>query len=441
MPHPLEEYLRELRAIRSTGEAVEELSFYGPLAELFNAVGGDLDAEVRCVMNLRNRGAGLPDGGLFTDDQLQDCPLDQLVEGQKPARGAIEVKGTGDEVRDIADTDQVRGYLRGYGQVLVTNLRDFLLIERDSGGEAKLLESYRLAASEGDFWAATQTPRKVATDQGERLVDFLRRVMMHSAPLSAPEDVAWLLASYAREALARVEEAELPALDALRGALEEALGMTFEGERGEHFFRSTLVQTLFYGIFSAWVIWSRDHPPTSEEEFKWHEAGWTLHVPMIAALYQQIAQPTRLGPLGIVEVLDWAADALSRVDRASFFEQFNEGPAVQYFYEPFLQAFDPELRKELGVWYTPEEIVRYMVERVDTALREELDIPDGLADPNVYVLDWITRTRCFWTSEEAPWRVVWNTCPSNPNTRRTCHEAPFAAGTCDRRSYRSSYHS
>ena len=31
--------------------------------------------------------------------------------------------------------------------------------------------------------------------------------------------------------------------------------------------------------------------------------------------------------------------------------------AVQYFYEPFLAAFDPELRKELGVWYTPPEVV------------------------------------------------------------------------------------
>jgi predicted helicase len=60
---------------------------------------------------------------------------------------------------------------------------------------------------------------------------------------------------------------------------------------------------------------------------------------------------------------------------------------VQYFYEPFLEAFDPELRKELGVWYTPPEVVKYMVERVDTVLREELKLPDGLADKNVYVLD------------------------------------------------------
>ncbi len=60
---------------------------------------------------------------------------------------------------------------------------------------------------------------------------------------------------------------------------------------------------------------------------------------------------------------------------------------MQYFYEPFLEAFDPELRKELGVWYTPPEIVEYMVARVDQVLRSELEIPDGLADPRVVVLD------------------------------------------------------
>ena len=68
-------------------------------------------------------------------------------------------------------------------------------------------------------------------------------------------------------------------------------------------------------------------------------------------------------------------------------QSFEQSHAVQYFYEPFLEAFDPELRKELGVWYTPPEIVQYMVARVETVLREELDIPDGLADPRVVVLD------------------------------------------------------
>jgi len=41
---------------------------------------------------------------------------------------------------------------------------------------------------------------------------------------------------------------------------------------------------------------------------------------------------------------------------------------------PSFQAFDPDLRKQLGVWYTPPEIVQYMVARVDTVLREELGV-------------------------------------------------------------------
>lgn len=108
---------------------------------------------------------------------------------------------------------------------------------------------------------------------------------------------------------------------------------------------------------------------------------------MINALYAQIAQPARLKPLHLEEPLDHAANTLGRVDRGEFFRRFEVRHAVQYFYEPFLEAFDPELRKELGVWYTPEEIVQYMVARIDRALVSELGIADGLADPQVYVLD------------------------------------------------------
>ena len=77
--------------------------------------------------------------------------------------------------------------------------------------------------------------------------------------------------------------------------------------------------------------------------------------------------------LGLVELLDWTAAALDRVDRDVFFDKFNAGEAVPYFYEPFLEAFDPDLRKQLGVWYTPPEVVRYMVARVDRALKDDLE--------------------------------------------------------------------
>ena len=112
-----------------------------------------------------------------------------------------------------------------------------------------------------------------------------------------------------------------------------------------------------------------------------------LRVPFISTLFSQVATPSQLGKLDLVEVLDWTASALNRVNREAFFQKFQEEHAVQYFYEPFLEAFDPELRKELGVWYTPPEIVHYQVARVDAVLREELGLADGLADPNVIVLD------------------------------------------------------
>ena len=146
------------------------------------------------------------------------------------------------------------------------------------------------------------------------------------------------------------------------------------------------MQTLFYGVFSAWVLWAKQTPPPIGS-FNWHDSVWHLRAPVLRALFQQLSDPGRLQPLGLVEVLDWTAAALDRVDRSAFFDRFNEGEAVPYFYEPFLQAFDPALRKQLGVWYTPIEVVRYMVARVDRALKDDLGIADGLAAENVYILD------------------------------------------------------
>ena len=146
------------------------------------------------------------------------------------------------------------------------------------------------------------------------------------------------------------------------------------------------MQTLFYGVFSAWVLWQRD-PARSDKEFDWEKAQNYLHVPILHKLFHTLADRKQLKKWKLAEVLDWTGGVLNRVNPGVFFDKFKDAEAVQYFYEPFLEAFDPELRKQLGVWYTPPEIVRYMVARVDAVLRDELGRPDGLADPAVYVLD------------------------------------------------------
>ena len=380
----VEAYFTDLRRVHDSGGGTGELSYYPALDTLLRAVGGLLTPKVYPVNNLADRGAGHPDFGLYAAQQVQKG---RPREGQVPERGVVEVKHARESTWLTAEGDQVTRYWGRYRLVLVTNTRDFVLVGEDAVGRPTKLETFRLAESEDEFWRRIERPRAFAREATARFGEYLTRALSHRATLVEPKDLAWLLASYARDGLARVEAAgDTPALATVRAALEEALGVRFEGEKGARFFHSTLVQTLFYGVFSAWVLWARQSLAAGGR-FDWRTAVWHLRAPVLAALFQQLSQPGRLQPLGLVQVLDWTAVALDRVDRAAFLARFNQGEAVPYFYEPFLEAFDPALRRQLGVWYTPAEVVRYMVARVDKALKDDLDIADGLAAENVYVLD------------------------------------------------------
>ena len=229
-------------------------------ANLLNELGHALRPKVRCIINLANAGAGLPDGGLFTPDQFPKASAAEPREGQSPAHGGRRSEAALADLRKIARSEQVQRYSAKYGLVLLTNLCEFLLLGRDAQGGLLPMESYVLAADEAAFWALAAHPQKAADAHGAALGEYLKRVMLSSAPLTDPKDVAWFLASYARTAKARVEAVDVSALAPVRDALQEALGMKFTGERGEHFFRSTLVQTIFYGVFSAWVLWHRERP-------------------------------------------------------------------------------------------------------------------------------------------------------------------------------------
>jgi len=111
MSDELKHYLRRMSEIRRTGSAVKETSFYGTLETLFNEVGKTLKPKVRCVINLKTSGAGIPDGGFFTPNQFQK-QLSEIIKGQLPERGALEIKGTSDDVLKIARSEQVAKYLR-----------------------------------------------------------------------------------------------------------------------------------------------------------------------------------------------------------------------------------------------------------------------------------------------------------------------------------------
>src|ERR1700684_3480330 len=120
MTNALENYLTELHAMRSSGGVVKETSGYGALANLFNAIGQTLKPKVHCFIHVKNSGAGLPDGGLFTPDQLKNTDEEAPLRGiPVPSRGVIEVKATDEEVENTAATKQVHDYVTHYGLVLV----------------------------------------------------------------------------------------------------------------------------------------------------------------------------------------------------------------------------------------------------------------------------------------------------------------------------------
>lgn len=94
--------------------------------------------------------------------------------------------------------------------------------------------------------------------------------------------------------------------------------------------------------------------------------------------------------LAALETLISAINA-RRVNRSAD----RRGEPWLYFYEDFLSVYDPEERKQAGVYYTPTAIVQAMVRIVDHLLVERFDIPLGFADKSVMTLDPATGTGTF----------------------------------------------
>lgn len=385
----LVEYLRRMREIKATRMATAETSYYTPLENLLNGVGASLSPRIVVTSQLSTRSPAasprtastraLPDFGFFAEEN-QDL------------RGLVEAKGTAEEVPAIAVRPQVATYLRVVPSVLVTNFRSFLLVMRADNGTVAMGPSYTIGDTEDVFWDTPIESLVAAHESG--LHDFLSDILGRSLPISNAEELANVLARYATEARKLLARQPNLALDPLRVAMTQALGINFSGPHGEEFFRSSLIQTIFYGLFSAWTLWVEEGAREGGR-FDWSDASAYLSVPVVGALFEAVATNRRLRDFNLAEPVRWAEDALNRVQRDTFFANFEQQSAIQYFYEPFLEAYDPLLREQLGVWYTPPDIVRYQVQRVDHLLCDELGIADGLADENVVLLDPCTGTSSY----------------------------------------------
>ena len=315
-----------------------------------------------------------------------------------------EVKRAGVSLHDLAvsteQKDQIGRYLAQTGVVIVCNVRGFGLLVCEPGylrdGVTPVPPDKRVLEKTVDLWSAASggAKPKVDSSAATALVDIITRAVTDLARVSAPSDLARILARQARDAKEALPE-DLKPLKPLLDDYRQALGLAFDidDEKGARFFRSSLVQSVVYALFAAWILWDKE----AEEAaiFDIDDAHSFLPIPFLNALLHDIRHPSRMKHLGLEPHLVRAVATLNRVDRPLFRGRMTfptiDGEtsiaAITYFYEPFLEAFDPKLREELGVWYTPPEIVRYQVRRVHYLLKNELNRPRGLADPGVVVLD------------------------------------------------------
>jgi predicted helicase len=143
-------------------------------------------------------------------------------------------------------------------------------------------------------------------------------------------------------------------------------------------FSDIYAQTVTYGMFAA-----RLHDETPEN-FSRQEAAELIPKtnPFLRWLFADIAGPN------IDERIVWIVDALADIFRHTDMDQVlkdfgkatGQNDPLIHFYEPFLAAYSPALRKSRGVWYTPQPVVNFIVRAVDDILKTEFNLPQGLAD-------------------------------------------------------------
>ena len=141
-------------------------------------------------------------------------------------------------------------------------------------------------------------------------------------------------------------------------------------------FTDFYAQTIVYGLFVA-----RIYDKTSQV-FSLQKAADLIPTfnPFLRKIFKYIAlADLHSGVKWIVEdlVVIFRITDIKRV-----MHNYGKDPLV-HFYEEFLEQYNPQIRDDFGVWYTPEEVVRFIVDAVDAILQDKMGVEDGLANNSV----------------------------------------------------------
>ena len=343
-------YIRDVRRIRLTGLATEP-SYYGTLENLIRELGG---SRVVPLPQPKAQEFGIPDFMV----QRDDVPI-----------GHVECKDIGTDLDKAEESVQLQRYRDALPNLILT---DFLEFRWYANGELRMTAILGEPKSDGGLKSKPGGDLSVTNLFNEFLTATVESV-------TDPADLAQRMAAKTR--LLRDKFLEILSDDQDKSAdLKELMNsyreVLIEGLDAPEF-ADLQAQTVAYGMFAARCL--HQGPPA---DFNRMTAIFLRTTPFLDAVLNQIAGSD--ADERITWILDDLTRLLARADMDSILKDFGKKNKQQdpivYFYEDFLQAYDPERRELRGVYYTPEPIVSYIIRSVDHVVRKNFRLQLGLAD-------------------------------------------------------------
>ena len=324
----------------------------------------------------------LPDVSATNEPKRQQCGAPDYILTRKDIPvGFIEAKDIGDAdlagVKKTGNKEQFDRYKASLNNLIFTDYLDFHFYK-----DGQFISSIKIAElvpfSLGEGLGVRSFPQNFATFKN-LLSNFSLEV---TQSIKSSKKLAEMMAAKARLLSDVIEKAltsdETNQQDSTLKDQMNAFRQILIHDITPKGFADVYAQTIAYGMFAA-----RLHDPTLPT-FSRQEAAELIPKsnPFLRKLFGYIAGPD------IDDRIKWIVDGLVEIFLACNVEEILKGygkttkteDPIIHFYETFLSAYDPALRKARGVWYTPAPVVNFIVRAVDDILKTEFNLPQGLAD-------------------------------------------------------------
>ncbi|WRB72706.1 N-6 DNA methylase [Helicobacter pylori] len=301
--------------------------------------------------------------------------------------GYIENKRVGFNLRQHLKEDQIRKYLELNPNLMLTDYLNFMWVGKDENN-APLIKKEISVASLDEL----SKPLKPKPQTERDLIEMFKSFFNHeAAPITNAKDFATHLSPrtrYLKDALIKYQEkAQVSSIfNNFKEYLYEEL--SFED------FSDALAQTLTYSLFLAKL----NHPFE-----KINLDNVRSSIPKNFAVIREMAD--FLKKLDEIKEIQWLLNeilsSINHVDMDSIIKDLNDDKdPYLHFYETFLSAYDPKLRESKGVYYTPDSVVKFIINALDSLLKTHFkDAPLGLKsaldNENIKLLDFATGTGTF----------------------------------------------